>query len=149
MLRTRAHAPATIRRMMGGMQNTYLFVGLAVVVFIPLAASIVGMVATIIRLRRDPPLAEIIARDYATKAELKAIEARVAADLASIRREHAELIGDFRRESRETDGEIFNLIRSYTASTTKALGDVEKSLSRIEGKLEHCPGPLACAKGGL
>lgn len=130
------------------MENTYLFVGLAVVVFIPLVASVVGMVATIIRLRRDPPLAETIARDYATKAEIKAVELRVAADLASIRREHAELIADFRRESRDTDGEIFNLIRSFTASTNKTIVDVSTALARIEGKLANCPGPQDCAKGG-
>jgi len=133
---------------MGGMENTYFFVGIAVVVFIPLVASVVGMVATIIRLRRDPPLAETIARDYATKAEIKSIETRVAADLASIRREHAELIADFRRESRETDGEIFNIIRTFTQSTNKAINDVAHSLCRIEGKLEHCPGPATCAQGG-
>jgi len=126
------------------MENTYLFVGLSIVVFVPLVASVVGMVATIIRLRRDPPLAETIARDYATKTEMKAVELRVAADLASIRREHAELIADFRRESRDTDGEIFNLIRAFTASTNKAIVDVSTALARIEGKLANCPGPSKC-----
>lgn len=129
------------------MNDTYLFVGLACVVLIPLMASVVSIVVSIIRLRRDPPLPEILARDYATKLELKAIEARISADLAEIRHQDAAMIADFRRENRETDVEIFNLIRDLTSSVNKSMSDLEKGVARIEGKLANCPGATVCAEG--
>lgn len=135
---------------MRGMENSNLFAGLFVLVLLPIALNIGFFVIAVIRARRDPPLAEIIARDYATKQDMKTLETRISADLAAIKREHSSLMMDFRTESRAIDGEIFNLIRQLTSSTSHSFTDLVKTLGRIEGKIENCPAlaVFKSSKGG-
>jgi hypothetical protein len=135
------------------MDKQLLFVGIFFVSVLPILMGIAAFILAVIKARRDPPLAESIARDYATKADMKitddlaraaatkeeirTIELRVFTNLSDIRAEYSTLMGEFRRETRETENQIFNLIRTLTAGTERSFRDIENTLGRIEGQLKN------------
>jgi len=124
----------------------YLAIGAAVVALAALAA-LVNYVISIVRgiqsmkhaenPPRNPPLPEIVARDYATKRELS--------------REITELKQEIKAERTRVDGILkqqYDLIRNLTAETNKRyisleasikewqLG-IERLIGKIEGKINN------------
>ncbi len=115
---------------------TYLIIIGAAVVALAALAALVNYVLSIVRgFRRDPPLPEDMAKNYATKRELAA--------------EIAELKGELKAERERVDkilGKQFDLIRGLTAENTERYNRLESSISswqlgierligRIEGKV--------------
>ena len=116
---------------------TYLIIIGAAVVALAALAALVNYVLSIVRgFRRDPPLPEDMAKNYATKRELAA--------------EIAELKGELKAERERVDkilSKQFDLIRGLTAETTERYNRLESSISswqlgierligKIEGKVE-------------
>ena len=114
--------------------TTYLLIIGAAVVALAALAAIVNNVVSIVRgLRRDPPLPEELAKDYATKREISELKAEVKAERERIDKILAKQ---------------FDLIRSLTAENTErfntlisSIGDwqrgVERMIGRIEGKVNQ------------
>lgn len=115
---------------------TYLIIIGAAVVALAALAALVNYVLSIVRgFRRDPPLPEDMAKNYATKRELAA--------------EIAELKGELKAERERVDkilGKQFDLIRGLTVENTERYNRLESSISswqlgierligRIEGKV--------------
>jgi len=120
------------------------FANYAVSVFVLGLIGIAGLVAAIstvyknlviARAARDPartpPLAEQLARDYATKV-----------DLAAVRREWQEHCAARRIESNATYSQIFELLRKdrdaqrdFRESVARQLGSIEESLNILKKKV--------------
>lgn len=95
-------------------------------------AVIASVVVAVIRLnRRSPPLAEDIAKFYATKDELHDqcdnLNKRIDREMRMILASDAE-------QNRKLD--------SISSTTNKTAQDTERALGRIEGKIEGLAGAL-------
>lgn len=113
---------------------TYFIVIGAAVVALAALAALVNYVVSIVRgFRRDPPLPEELAKDYATKREIAELKAEVKAERERIDKILAKQ---------------FDLIRSLTAENTErfntlisSIGEwqrgVERMIGRIEGKVNQ------------
>ena len=113
--------------------TSLIIIGAAVVALAALAAIVNNVVSIVRGLRRDPPLPEELAKDYATKREISELKAEVKAERERIDKILAKQ---------------FDLIRSLTAENTErfntlisSIGDwqrgVERMIGRIEGKVNQ------------
>ena len=115
---------------------TYFFIIGAVVVALAALAALVNYVLSIVRgFRRDPPLPEDMAKNYATKREL-------AAEIAELKQENRE-------ERARVDAILkqqFDLIRKLSEDTFERFSGlmeslkewqlgIERMIGRIEGKV--------------
>jgi len=106
---------------------TYFFIIGAAVVALAALAAIVNNVVSIVRgLRRDPPLPEEMAKDYATKQELADEIAELKLELKAER----DRIDDIMNQQ-------FNLLRELTEKTNQWQLGVERMIGRIEGKVNQ------------
>jgi len=108
-------------------QQTALNVGLLVLglgVLLAVVASALSIYRSLRDPGRHPPLSEELYRDFATKS-----------DLAQLRNEYLKTVG-----------EAFDAIRRLQAAVEVELRNQTAALSRIEGKLENCPGADVCAQ---
>ncbi len=95
-------------------------------------AVIAGMIIAIIKLnRRNPPLAEELAANYSTHAEL---DEEVAALNVRIDREISLILSSTSEQSKKLDALI--------TTTGQTARDTDRSLGRIEGKIEGLQGAL-------
>jgi len=107
--------------------TTYLLIIGAAVVALAALAAIVNNVVSIVRgLRRDPPLPEEMAKDYATKQELADEIAELKLELKAER----DRIDDIMNQQ-------FNLLRELTEKTNQWQLGVERMIGRIEGKVNQ------------
>lgn len=83
-----------------------------------------GLAASIISMRRTPPVAEEMYRDFATREELRQL----------------------RTEFLKTSGEIFDVMRTIKNDLQTTSVHFASQVSRLEGILSRCPGPSACVK---
>ena len=91
-------------------------------------ATVTGFLGTltgiIVSLRRKPPIAEEIYKDFATKAEV------------------AQLRADMLR----TWGEVFEVLRQNAKEMSTATAQLTGQVRLLEGILSRCPGPSQCAQ---
>lgn len=103
--------------------------GKTVLIFIAVACPVIMMIIGVLGLwinsRRNPPVAEEMYKNFIPRAESDQIVQRLDGRFAEAFTEITEL-------RNHTDAEI-NSIRS---NMTKAYGDFERALGRIEGKLD-------------
>lgn len=97
---------------------------LCVVFIVSLLSNIVNIWRNTRSPARQPALSEELYRDFATKSELIQL----------------------RSEYLKTMGEAFDAVRRLQAAVESELRSQTAALSRIEGKLENCPGPDVCAQ---
>ena len=131
---------------------TYFFIIGAVVVALAALAALVNYVLSIVHgFRRDPPLPEELAKDYATKREL-------AGEVEELKGKIAELKQENKEERQRVDAilsQLFDLLRKQSSENTERfhrleaaiqnwqkgvdnwqLG-VERMIGRIEGKVNQ------------
>ena len=96
---------------------------LVVVVIVNLATSVAAIVSNVYRMRRTPPVAEELYRDFATKAEL----------------------AHLRTEFLSTFGELFAVTRTLRDKISESTASLTGQINRLEGILSRCPGPEVCA----
>ena len=106
--------------------TTYLIIIGAAVVALAALAALVNYVISILRsFSRTPPLAEELAKGYATKREL-------AGEIAELKRE-------LKAERDRVDSNLreqYNLIRELTSKTNDWQHGIERLIGKIEGKVE-------------
>ena len=105
--------------------TTYLIIVGAAVVALAALAALVSSVMSIARgFRRDPPLPEEVAKEYATKRELH--------------NEISSLKGELKSERERVDGILaqqFKLMRELMEKINQWQLGVERMIGRIEGKV--------------
>jgi len=87
-----------------------------------LLSPLLSVITSVLALRRRPPLAEEVYKDFVRRPELQALESRFEAS---------------RKESREDAQIIFNKIDTLTHSMSAAFKDVERSIGRVEGEIKR------------
>lgn len=89
-------------------------------------SSIAGTVVSILRLRRAPPIAEEVAKTYASKAELSREVTRL-----EVRMDHGitTLRADYAAQEQKLD--------RLTATIQTQARETERALGRIEGALDN------------
>ena len=111
--------------------NEFPIAGPLISVLAAVATIAVAIVAIIKLSRRNPPLAEEVAANYTTRAEL---DEEVAALNVRIDREISLILSSTSEQSKKLDALI--------TTTGQTARDTDRSLGRIEGKIEGLQGAL-------
>jgi hypothetical protein len=92
-----------------------------------LVSLVIGVIGIVVAFRRQPSIDQELV-NYVRHPELVSCKAELTA-------QHALLVD----RTEKTFSEAFNRVASLQTATEKTFSDVNRTLGRIEGKLENCP----------